>query len=132
MSAPPPDARTEAQRWFSEAVEEHLVAKVLAEHERVPARAACFHSHLAAEKSLKAVVILRGIPFPKSHDLIRLAQLLPPDDRARFDPNDLAELNPWTMEGRYPADLGDIGVAGVRDLLDRSRRVVNSARVIIE
>ena len=132
MSAPPPDARSEAQRWFGEAVEEHLVATVLADHERVPARAACFHSHLAAEKSLKAIVILRGIPFPTSHDLIRLAQLLQPDDRARFDPNDLAELNPWTIEGRYPADLGDIDAAGVRDLLDRAGRVVNAARVIIE
>jgi len=80
MSAPP-EAVAEARRWFGEADEELLVATVLAGNEQVPARAACFHSHLAAEKSLKAMVILRGVLLPKSHDLIRLVQLLPVDDR---------------------------------------------------
>lgn len=132
MSAPPPDALSEARRWFGEADEELLIATVLAGDELIPARAACFHSHLAAEKILKAVVILRGVILPKSHDLIRLVHLLPPDDRSRFDLDDLAELNPWTIEGRYPADLGDVGTEGVRDLLDCARRVVEAARPLVE
>ncbi len=130
MSATPPDARAEARRWLGEADEELLVATVLSDSERVPARAACFHAHLAAEKTIKALLVLRGVLLPRSHDLIRLAQLLPSGDRARFDLEDLAELNPWTIEGRYPADLGDIGSAGVGDLLDRARRIVESVRPI--
>lgn len=127
-----PEAHAEARRWFGEADEELLVASVLEDNDRAPARVACFHAHLAAEKALKALIVLRGVLLPKAHDLIRLVQLLPQEDRVRFDLNDLAELNPWTIEGRYPADLGDIGADGVRDLLERVRRVVEVTRPLVE
>ncbi|MCY4615587.1 MAG: HEPN domain-containing protein [Chloroflexi bacterium] len=38
---------------------------------------ACFHSQQAAEKALKAALVLEGIEFPYVHDLTRLRNLLP-------------------------------------------------------
>ena len=36
----------------------------------------CFHAQQAAEKAIKAVMILRGIEFPYTHDLSRLLTML--------------------------------------------------------
>jgi len=96
------EAVAEARRWFGEADEEPLVATVLAGNEQVPARAACFHSHLAAEKSLKAMVILRGYYC-----------------RSRTISSGWCSCSRW-MTGDF-----------VRDLLSRATRVVDAARPAI-
>ncbi|NUM45036.1 MAG: HEPN domain-containing protein [Anaerolineales bacterium] len=38
--------------------------------------ALCFHAQQAAEKSLKAVLIGHGIPFPRTHNLRTLLDLM--------------------------------------------------------
>lgn len=97
-----------ASRWRRESSEELRAAEVVAAHDEVPDRVAGFHAHLAAEKALKSLLIVRGVEVPRIHDLIGLHRLLPEIDQARFDPTDLELLNPWTIEGRYPADLPDV------------------------
>ena len=58
MTEPPPDlVAAEARRWLGEADEELRIARYLSEDDTLPARAACFHAHLAAEKALKAALI---------------------------------------------------------------------------
>lgn len=127
MSETPPDSADEARRWLGEAHEELAIAEVLAGNDQLPARAACFHAHLAAEKSLKALLIDRGTTLKRSHDLALLAGLLHTDDSALLDIEDLVALNPWTIEGRYPADLADSASAEVNDLVSAARRVVTAA-----
>jgi HEPN domain-containing protein len=39
-----------------------------------------FHAQQAAEKSIKAVLIHEGVPFPRVHSIERLIDLLPPAD----------------------------------------------------
>lgn len=39
----------------------------------------CFHSQQAVEKSLKGVLVAKGIPFPKTHNIRTLLDLLPQD-----------------------------------------------------
>ena len=62
----------------------------------------CFHAQQAVEKSLKAVLILYGIEFRKTHDLYELAYLLldnlitPP-----FTPEELGRLTPYAVTFRY-------------------------------
>lgn len=43
-------------------------------------RLACFHAQQSVEKSLKAVLVLRGIEQRRTHDLNLLAQLLVEQD----------------------------------------------------
>ena len=133
MTEPPPDlVAAEARRWLGEAGEELRIARYLSNDDTLPARAACFHAHLTAEKALKAVLIQRGVPLRRLHDLIALQRMLPSVEQQRFSNSDLDELNPWTIEGRYPADLGDVATARIARLLDAADRVLNSAQTAIE
>ena len=78
MTEPPPDlVAAEARRWLGEAGEELRIARYLSNDDTLPARAACFHAHLAAEKALKALLIQRGVPLRRLHDLIALQRMLP-------------------------------------------------------
>jgi HEPN domain-containing protein len=129
MSATPPEPADEARRWLGEAREELTVAEVLAGNEQLPARAACFHAHLAAEQALKALLLRRKVTLKRSHDLALLAGMLDANDVALFGVDDLADLNPWTIEGRYPADLADSASSGVKDLVVAACRVVAAAAV---
>jgi len=73
-----------------------------------------FHAQQACEKCLKAVLSASGVEFSRTHDLVRLMQLLAsqgievPDDAQWID-----ELNPYAVEARY----GLVDAGG----LDRSR-----------
>lgn len=104
MTDPQPDVDV-ATRWLREAAEELRAAEVVAGHGELPDRVAGFHAHLAAEKALKAVLIRLGVEVPRIHDLVGLHRLLPESEQGCFDESDLEALNPWTIEGRYPADL---------------------------
>jgi HEPN domain-containing protein len=65
-----------------------------------------FHCQQAAEKSLKAVLVCKGIHFQKIHDLFRLLQVL---KEAGVDLPTWSEvldvLTPFAVEGRYSALL---------------------------
>ena len=119
---------SESERWQRESEEELRVAEVMAAHVEIPDRVAGFHAHLAAEKALKALLVRRGVPMPRIHDLFGLHRLLPVDDQGRFDEADLELLNPWTIEGRYPADTGELGRDELDDVLAAAKRVTDTAR----
>ena len=72
-----PEAAPEAHRRLRSAREDlHMVRMALGDDPPVVGPA-CFHSQQAAEKELKAAVVLDGIEFPYVHDLRRLRNLLP-------------------------------------------------------
>ena len=142
MSDPPPDdsdplsreaaepagTSGEYRRWLEEAEAELVVIEVLGGDPRVPRRIVCFHAHLAAEKALKAAVVLRAVTLQRTHDLARLLQLLPPADAELFERADLIVLNPWSIAGRYPADLDDPGRDELGVIVEAARRTVAIAR----
>ena len=112
-----------ASRWRREAREELRAAAVVAARSRIGSPGS---THLAAEKALKSMLIDRGVEVPRIHDLIGLRRLLPEVDQARFDPSDLELLNPWTIEGRYPADLPDVDDVVLDETLAAARRIVTA------
>jgi len=119
-----PEAEHEIGRWLHEAQEELRVSRYLSQAEELPARAACFHAHLAAEKALKALVLRTGSAIPRVHDLVVLERMLPQHLRSLVDPDDLDLLNPWTIEGRYPAEVAEKRIA---DIVHAAGRVVAMA-----
>lgn len=64
----------------------------------------CFHAQQCVEKLLKAVLTFHGIAFPKSHDLTELRVLLPKPAQNEIDASELAEINPYAIETRYPGE----------------------------
>ena len=75
----------------------------------------CFHAQQAAEKSLKAVLIARGIVPPRSHNIRTLLDLL--EDNILI-PDALAEvavLTDYAVMSRYPAWSEPVGVEDWRE-----------------
>jgi HEPN domain-containing protein len=61
----------------------------------------CFFAQQAAEKAIKAALIVAGIEFPKWHDVDALRGLLPPDWTLVHQFTLLGALTAWAVAGRY-------------------------------
>ena len=99
-----PETVDEARRWLRFAREDLGVAQRLLATDETPSRHVCFLSQQAAEKALKAALVLEGIDFPYRHDLDALRNLLPDTWSVRRTHTDLAQLTEWAVEARYPGD----------------------------
>jgi HEPN domain-containing protein len=73
------------------------------------------------------VLIRLDVEVPRIHDLVGLHRLLPESEQGRFDGSDLEALNPWTIEGRYPADSPDSDRSMIEESLAAARRVLDAA-----
>ena len=94
----------EARRWLQFSAEDIDVAqRLLADRSSAP-RHVCWLSQQAAEKALKAALVLEEIDFPYTYDLNALRNLLPDSWTLRADHADLAELTEWAVEARYPGE----------------------------
>ena len=64
----------------------------------------CFNAQQAAEKAIKAVMVLRGIEFPYIHDLARLMSMLEASGETIPDPlRRAAALTRFAAQTRYPS-----------------------------
>jgi HEPN domain-containing protein len=125
----PPDRTSFAQRWLRWADEDLALAEHSAADADVVSRGACVWAHQAAEKALKALLILRDIDPPKLHDLDRLAQRLPDDEGSAFATIELPELTRWAIEGRYPADLDEATHTDAVKAIHIARQVLDAVRL---
>ena len=64
----------------------------------------CFHAQQAAEKAIKAILVQRGMDFPRTHDLAYLLGLLPDDLQLPVSIVDLPVLTKYAVRHRYPGD----------------------------
>jgi len=64
---------------------------------------------------------------PRTHDLVGLHRLLPESVQREFALDDIEVLNPWTIEGRYPADLPDVGRSVIDETLAAARRILDAS-----
>ena len=103
MTGPEP-VEKEARRWLRFSAEDLDAASRLMTGEATSPRHACWLSQQAAEKALKAALILEGVDYPLTHDLDALRNLLPSKWAVRRTHNALAELTEWAIESRYPGD----------------------------
>lgn len=62
----------------------------------------CFHAQQAVEKSIKAVLALHDIPYPRRHDLAELMNLVKPI-AAELLPyeHDITSMTPFAVDLRY-------------------------------
>ena len=84
----------------------------------------CFDAPQAAEKALKALLVALGIPFPKTHDLERLLELIRPRIPVPLELEALVRLNPFAVASRYPGDLPEATEEDWREALALAERAV--------
>lgn len=102
MSVPPETLRV-VRQWVEKAEEDLTNAEyTLTLREKCPLGTVCFHAQQCAEKYLKALLTLHAVPFPKTHDLPELLLGIPQSVGVRLRPTDVAVLNRYSIEGRYP------------------------------
>ncbi len=113
----------EAQRWLRFAAEDLDAARrLLADRSSAP-RHVCWHSQQAAERALKAALVLEAIDFPFTHDLNALRNLLPDSWPVRVD---LAELTGWAVQARYPGEWPEPSAADAVRAESEARAVYNA------
>jgi len=91
----------------------------------------CFHAQQAVEKSLKAILVAKGIPFPRTHNLKILVSLLPPDLSLPADPVDIGELTDYAVSNRYPGMEEPVTEEQYRKAVRLAESVVTWAEGII-
>lgn len=72
---------------------------------RVRPRIVAFSAQQAAEKALKAALILSAVNVPKTHDLDDLRNRLPLGWKVKRRPAELARLTDYAVDSRYPDDI---------------------------
>lgn len=95
----------EARRLLNLAKRDQAAFLALLGVEAAGLSVACFHAQQAAEKSIKAVLVLHGIEFRRTHDLLALASLLSETAMTLPVSDDwLIRLTPYAVEFRYDDD----------------------------
>src|SRR5690606_39533032 len=96
------EVRPEVARWRRYALE-HLreAQSILERNDGVP-RHAAFLAQQAAEKAVKAALILEQVDVPRSHNLGYLISLLPKDWSVKGVEANLGALTKIAIDSRYP------------------------------
>lgn len=99
--------------------------------ENCPTDTVCFHAQQCVEKYLKAVLTLKGIDFPKTHDIGVLVSKLPARIRPEISPEEERRLTDYATITRYPGDYEHIPVSEARKAVQIARRARKDLRKIL-
>lgn len=91
----------------------------------------CFHAQQAAEKPIKAVLVLHDIDFPWVHDLAHLSALVP-DNLHATALDEAVVLTPYGTAARYPKRTSSYTTTLAAEAVELARAVVTWAASIIE
>jgi len=121
------EARREAEAWLRKADSDLRTVEILLRDPAPPLDSVCYHTQQAAEKALKGLLTLCGVPFPKTHDLVHLASLVPEDVSFEVELDVLVELSYFAVGPRYPDDLTVYTRAMAEALREKALRVYAAA-----
>jgi len=127
------DERLSVVRQWVQKAENDLknAAYTLKMGEYCPTDTVCFHAQQCAEKYLKALLVLKGIDFPRTHDIGALIRLLPARSRPNLIPEEQERLTDYATVTRYPGDYEPIPLSETRRALRIARRVRSAIRRLL-
>jgi HEPN domain-containing protein len=128
MPAPDP-VITVVREWLRKA-DHDLTAAVhtLTLGEDCPTDTVGFHAQQCVEKHIKALLVFRAIPFPKSHNIRELRALLPPKLRPKLDAKVQDRFTEYATILRYPHLGPDVSLTEARKAVAIARRVRKEVR----
>ena len=124
-----PEAAATAQRWVEKAEADLFAAAGLLKlGQKRSWEATCFHAQQCVEKYLKGLLVWRGEPFPRTHDLTALMELLPPADRPDLSPDEQDRMTRYATITRYPGDYDPLMLSEARNAVKIARRIRREVR----
>jgi HEPN domain-containing protein len=118
--------------WLSHAESDLRLARLAANDPQIIPGQVCFHAQQAAEKSIKAAMLFRGIEFPLTHDIEELLEIA--EGRGLIIPEEIQEadhLTPYAVETRYPGYLEEITGEDVNNALQMAEHTVFWAKGLL-
>ncbi len=114
--------------WIERARSDLILGQTALITEGVLPEDACFHAQQAAEKALKALLIRLTIPFPRTHILEVLLDLLKTKGVSVPDSVDEAfRLTQYSVQTRYPGDWEPVSSEEATQALELASLVLNWA-----
>jgi len=99
------DEINEVKLWLQKAKQDLLSAQILLRNVPPILETACFHCQQTVEKSLKAFLVWKKIPFEKVHNLTYLMDLCESQESEFAFFRDMAEnLESYAVVIRYPSE----------------------------
>jgi HEPN domain-containing protein len=102
--------RPDVLEWITKSEQDYQTAVVMARKRKVPVPDVVgFHSQQCIEKYLKALLVLKKLDFPKTHDLLDLLAILT-ENEPLLDvlKPELRILNPFSVQFRYPGESATV------------------------
>ena len=128
----PPEVISLVRQWVEKAEEDLRTAEhTLTLEDDCPYGTVCFHAQQCAEKYLKALLTLHAVPFPKIHDLLELLPLVPKALALGIWESDVAEVNRYAIEGRYPGEWEPIVRQDAEAAVEVARKVREAVRKLL-
>lgn len=128
----PEHVMTVAREWVSKAENDlKNAANTLKMGDDCPTDTVCFHAQQCAEKYLKAFLVWKGIPFPKTHNLPSLIALLPKDLQNLLTVEEQEMLTEYATVTRYPGGYEDITLSEARSTVRVARRIRKDIRTLL-
>ena len=125
----PPKLISLVRQWVEKAEEDLRTAEhTLTLGDDCPYGTVCFHAQQCAEKYLKGLLALHAVPFPKIHDLLELLPLVPRVLALEIQLADVAEVNRYAIEGRYPGEWEPITRKDAEDAVRAARKTREAVR----
>ena len=83
-----------------------------------PTDTVCFHAQQCVEKYMKALLVSKGVDFPKTHDVSVLLGILSPHCPLELTPEEQRRLTDYATVLRYPGDYEEIPLAEAQRQLE--------------
>ncbi len=114
------------QGWLKKADSDLAVAALTLNTKSDDYFIAAFHAQQAVEKYLKAFLVWRQVPFPKTHEIKKLLSLFPADDAELVKGlSEVDWLTPFGIEFRYPGEeVADLETA--KNAFEEAKKVQNT------
>ena len=117
----------EAGRLLGFAAGDLVTARSNHAHTAVPNRNAAYMAQRAAEKALRAVILLENRPFDMIHDIDVLAGVVPSDFVVPVPTADLSWLADVESSARYPDEGETITTADAEQAIEIADRIVSAS-----
>lgn len=116
------------KRWLEFADDDFATANHLLTLYPLRLEIICYHCQQCVEKMLKGYLMARDIEPPKTHDLVELCKRCSVFDISLNGIAEIcADLNPYAVQVRYPAEL-DIEEGDMRKAIEDAKNIMTFIR----